>query len=106
MPLHEAVDKLRKNFNLRIFVSERAFADAGRAGINDKTVSFPKVDNVALGDFIKQILSQAGGTFELVGDRLMVIPAGEKKPVPPVVPVPNPVPGPPPGGGEAPPPIP
>ncbi len=94
MPLREAVDKLRKTFGLQIFASDRAFTTANLPPINDKLVNVPKVENVVLGDYIKQILGPAGATFELTADVLQVIPLKAAPPadkvpadkVPPAVP--------------------
>jgi outer membrane protein assembly factor BamB len=79
-PLREAIERLRKTYGVQIFSSDGVFTRQNLAPINDKQVTIPKVENVALGDFIKQILGQVGATYELVADVLQVVPLKERLP--------------------------
>jgi hypothetical protein len=80
MPLKEAIERLRRTYGIQIFSSDGVFTRQNLAPINDKLVTIPKVDNVALGDFIKQILGQVGATYELTADVLQVVPIKERIP--------------------------
>jgi outer membrane protein assembly factor BamB len=95
MPLREAIERLRKTFGVQIFSSDGVFTRQNLAPVNDKLVNVPKVDNVPLGDFIKQILGQVGATYELTADVLQVVPLKERLPAdkdkaPPPPPAPMP----------------
>ena len=83
MPLREAIEKLRKSYNIRLFCFDRAFLDSGKQPVNDKLVTIPKVNDVPLGDLIKQIVGQVGGTYELTGDVIQIVPLTDKRPMPP-----------------------
>jgi hypothetical protein len=82
-PLSEAIEKLRKAYNLQIFCSDRAFTTANPPldPVNDKLVTVPKVDGVPLGEFLKKVFAQVGATYELTGHLIQVIPLTAKPPV-------------------------
>ncbi len=95
MKLTDAIDKIRQTYQVKIFLSDRAFTEANLQPISDKPVLIPKVEDVPLGDFLKQFLGIVGATYELVGDVVQVLPLKDKRPPdkgPEPMPKPEPMP--------------
>ena len=75
LPLVEILENFRRRYGIDIFLSERAFQDAGVASIRDKPVLQARVENMEVGQVLKNILGQVGASYEIVGDTVQVLPA-------------------------------
>jgi len=95
-PIGEVLEAFKKRYGIDILANDRPFRDAGLPPILDKQVTQPRVVDLEVSELLKGILTQVGGTFEVVGDVVVVIPAKKTvaegpKPPPPDM-NPNPMP--------------
>ena len=94
MPLADVLESFRRKYGLDIFLSDKAFADAGIQSIKDKPVTQPRVDNMEVGEVLKGILAKIDASYAIVGDTIHVLPktAVAVNPMNPMNPMENPNP--------------
>jgi outer membrane protein assembly factor BamB len=77
LPLAEVLEGFRQRYGIAVFLSDRAFVDAGMQSVRDKPVLQPRVENLEVGELLKNILTQVNGTYEIVGDTVHVVPTNK-----------------------------
>jgi outer membrane protein assembly factor BamB len=79
VPFKAWVAKVGKDYGLKVFVSNKAFADQKLPLPDDLTIDVPKADNKPLGDWIQEVLGKVNGESTLVEDTLIISPARPMK---------------------------
>ena len=81
MPLAVVLKDLlgEKNGNIKYFISEKAFKEAGVTGIEERQVAVPKVNNMPLGDLLRRVLSQIDANYRVVEDTVFIYPTVKKE---------------------------
>ena len=89
LPLADVLDSFRRKYSIDIFLSDKAFADAGIQSIKDKPVTQPRVDNMEVGEVLKGILAKVDASYAIVGDTIHVLPktAVAVNPMNPMIPM-------------------
>jgi outer membrane protein assembly factor BamB len=77
--LREMLANLRLKHKIRFVVAERAFKAAGNAGVLETVVNLPRIENQPLKEVIRQVLTPAKATYQIVEDTILVVPAGAGK---------------------------
>src|SRR5581483_5824969 len=85
----DVLEGFKRKYGLTIFLSEKAFADAGVQSIRDKPVTQPRVDNMEVGEVLKGILAKVDASYAIVGDTIHVLPKNQVAVGP--MPMPNPM---------------
>ncbi len=78
-PLAEVLASLKARYNLTVLISEPRFQEVGMEPPTNRSVAFPKVDNVPLGDVLHQILAEVKATYEIIDENVVVVPAAKPK---------------------------
>jgi outer membrane protein assembly factor BamB len=74
MTLREVLANLRLKYKLRFVVAERAFKEAGNAGVLDTMIALGRIENRPLKEVVKLVLDQAKATYQIVEDTILVFP--------------------------------
>ncbi len=78
-PLTEALAFLRDRYDLNFYIDTRAFRRAGVEDIGRRPVQLaPRRSETSLGMIVKELLDQAGATFVLRDQLILVLPAARK----------------------------
>jgi hypothetical protein len=78
LSIRDVLNDWAKRYGLTFKIAEQAFAQAGGEPFGTRQVTFPRVDNRPLGEVLQQLLTQAGSTYQIVGDTILIVPAGKK----------------------------
>jgi outer membrane protein assembly factor BamB len=76
--LRDLLDSYRTKYGLKFEIDDISFRNVGIEDAGGKSVVPPKVENVTLGEVLRQILRQAGAEYEIVGDTILIVPARRK----------------------------
>jgi outer membrane protein assembly factor BamB len=77
--LRNFIAGLRTKYKMKIEVVENAFKEIGVAGVLEKEILVPKLENRPLSELLTQVLAQVGATYETVEDTLLILP-GKPRP--------------------------